>query len=1251
MYNSAMHIFNQRYEKLNDEQKKAVDQIDGPVLVIAGPGSGKTELLSLRVANIMRLTDTLPSSILCLTFTDSASINMRKRLAGLIGQDAYKVAIHTFHSFGSEIINKNPEYFYQGASFNPADELVQYKIIEQILREQKHSSIRCSFSPEQGFTYLKDIIRRIGELKKGGLDPEKFRQILEDNKLFLDKTAGYYQEFFREKISKKTIESIPDLISRMELAITDGKTVAPYKSMQNQMTESLRQAYQNAICGEKPDTKPITAWKKTHLKKNEKNEFVPAETKNTAKNFELCAIYEKYQNKLRQLGYFDYDDMLMDTVKAISEYPELQYNLQEKYLYVLVDEFQDTNAVQMKLLDLILEAEVNEGRPNILAVGDDDQSIYKFQGANLDNLINFHEKFRDPELIVLQKNYRSTQPVLDFVRKIIIKGDERLENKMPDKIKKDLVSANNSVKTGEIAEKEFHIGTEELVWIAENIKKQLDEGKPASEIAVIARKHKTLEYAAKVLDSFGIPVAYEKKTDLLAQKHIREIVILLRFINSLITKDQKEADEYLPDILSFPFWGIDRIDIWKISREAYNQWKQWLEIMLSGEEKIRNIAEFLINLGFAAKEKTAEEIIDLITGSSAEKRKTSLFEEQEFTSPYKEFYFSGKNFEYSKLEYLDYLECLQAFVKKIREYRGTETLMVGDVVEFVNLHETHKLGLHYKSQFSDEEQSVNLMTAHKAKGLEFDTVYLLHCQESDWINRMTDKLKFPANVPLAAESDNSEDTLRLFYVALTRAKSNLFICRHRYNEKGDEQMRLRFLEENPDAPKNKKENISLSEITQYRQNFVENNNLEKILEMEVTIPSHKMLSADENILLKNVVKNYQLSVTHFNNFLDITGSGPQHFLEQNLLRFPQMLAPVNAYGTAVHEALRDLQIYLKKKKTIPPMEYLTAQFQKSLGKKRLNKQDFQHFLERGNDHLRIYYNQRKNDFNPNDQTEFDFREQGVTIGQARITGKIDKIRYDNEHNLITVYDFKTGKPLKSWDGKADYEQIKAWKNRNQLIFYKILVENSREFKYRYKVKTGFLEFLYPENDEIKLLELDISDEETDRMKQLIRVVYNKIVNLDFPDISQYEKSMFGIGAFMEDLLLEKIPAASSLVLQWLHFFSYTLSFGNRFKVTHSVFAEKHFIMEIEQNRKHSDGHIQIKKDCNNGCSGNHYEFSVSHENHFIIMSGEKIMHHHASLFYPFFQIKPYRHPIKHIISDFYKNTRKNSLWNQIYPAL
>lgn len=169
--------FSARYTKLNDAQRQAVDTIDGPVMVVAGPGTGKTELLSMRVANILKQTDELPENILCLTFTDAGVIAMKKRLREIIGRDAYKVPVMTFHSFGTDIMNQYPEYFYSGASFRPADELTQLRIVTDILDKLPYDDpLKAKMNGE--YTSTKSILGAIGDIKGAGLTDEQLRLLL-----------------------------------------------------------------------------------------------------------------------------------------------------------------------------------------------------------------------------------------------------------------------------------------------------------------------------------------------------------------------------------------------------------------------------------------------------------------------------------------------------------------------------------------------------------------------------------------------------------------------------------------------------------------------------------------------------------------------------------------------------------------------------------------------------------------------------------------------------------------------------------------------------------------------------------------------------------------------------------------------------------------------------------------------------------------------------------------------------------------
>lgn len=1060
------HIFQTRYAKLNEEQKRAVDTTDGPVLVIAGPGSGKTEILSLRVANILQKTDTLPGSILCLTFTDSAAANMRRRLSDLIGNEAYKVAIHTFHSFGSEIIGQNPEYFYNGAIYNPADKLVQIQILEEIMLSLRHDNPLTSYHPEQGYTYLNEILNRIADLKGGGLTPEEFEKKIKHDEKFLLQANPIITSVFEDRIDKKNF-------GKFQQAIDELKGIGSDHDLIGSFALALTEAQDDN------STKPLTAWKNQYTCKNDNKENILKDYQKIPKLLALADIYNQYQTKLHEKAYFDFSDMLLDTVNALENNPELRYNLQERYLYVLVDEFQDTNGVQMRLLDQLLDADVNEGRPNILAVGDDDQAIFKFQGANIQNILSFHQKYRDPSMIVLDKNYRSTQKILDFVRPIILQGEERLENRL-EEISKELKSANDHENTS-ITEKNFIDKIQESIWIAEEIRKNKT---PLNEIAVIGRKHRDLEDLAKVLDYFGIAVNYERRRNLLEQLHVRELVTILQFINDTT------QDHYLPEILSFPFWNFDRLSVWDISMKAYKGKKMWLEVMLESLE-FSPVAKFLIELEGLAKEKTSEEIIDLITGSNSLK---------DFTSPYRSYYFRN-----SEKDTLDFLESLKGFIDAVRKHKSRDILMVPDVLEFIDLHIKHHLPLNYTSQYGVQESSVNLVTAHSAKGLEFDTVFILHCQESCWVPRgIPNKLAFPSNLPLSAENDSVEDKLRLFYVALTRAKNHLYLTSYKESATGKEEARLRFL--TSEAARETAESIKAPL---------------DLLTTEFAILSHKPPTADENALLKKLVQNYKLSVTHLNNFLNIIDHGPQKFLENNLLRFPQMMSPSAAYGAAVHDALHALQTDLRQNHHVCDLEFFIKQFQQSLTSYRLNRQDFKKLLEKGTDQLSIYYEQRKSDFQEADLSEFDFNYQSVVIGEANVTGKVDKLRFNTEAKEITVYDYKTGRALMKWENYDEYKLRKAWGYKNQLMFYKLLVENSRNF-HGYHVNKGVLEFVEPVEKNTRILELVIDPLEVEQLRKLIGVVYNKIVSLDFPDTSAYEKEFGGIQRFIIDLLEGRI---------------------------------------------------------------------------------------------------------------------------------
>lgn len=428
--------FLKAYNSLNQEQKLAVDTLEGPVLVVAGPGTGKTQLLSLRVANILDKTPVDPSSILCLTFTDNAAFNMRQRLNSIIGRDGYKVAIHTFHSFGTEVINQNPEYFFFGSLYKPADDLARIAILENILSALPISNPLNKWHPSDGWTYRVDIESRIRDLKQGGLTPAKYKSILERNWDFLSQSDTLVEKLFDlPRINNLKPEGVTEFYQKFKSL--------PQNEYSLKLLESLDQAVLDSLSSDtKFNREPMKIWRENYCAKDNQNKYHLKDFLNYQKHLALAEIYDQYQQTLHAQKLFDFEDMLLEVVTAFEQFPELKYNYQEKFEYILIDEFQDTNGVQMSLVNNLINLEVTEGRPNILVVGDDDQAIFKFQKATLKNILEFRERYKDPKIITLTKNYRSKQEILDFAELVITQSSTRLAH-WPE-VNKKLVAVNLS---------------------------------------------------------------------------------------------------------------------------------------------------------------------------------------------------------------------------------------------------------------------------------------------------------------------------------------------------------------------------------------------------------------------------------------------------------------------------------------------------------------------------------------------------------------------------------------------------------------------------------------------------------------------------------------------------------------------------------------------------------------------------------------------------------------------------------------
>lgn len=1081
-----MSDFDEEYHKLNSAQKAAVDTIYGPVMVVAGPGTGKTQLLSMRVANILRHSDVLPRNILCLTFTESAATAMRERLLGLIGIDASKVAIHTFHSFGVEVINQHPQYFYNGARFAPSDGVLQIEIVEEILRGLSHDNPLTSVMNDK-FVHLHAIIRAIGDLKKAGLSPSELRTILGSNAAAIQAMEPLLQDVFDvPRFGKSHLPRLREALETLPATESPGLP-EPFQPLEEVVRHSLEMAVSEAE--ETGSTKPVTAWKNTWMHKDEHKRYVFKDGSRMEHMQALADVYERYQAELTRRERYDFADMVLHVLEGLEHYPQLRYELQEQYQFVLVDEFQDTNDAQLRILYALADNPVHEGSPDIMVVGDDDQAIYKFQGAEINNILHFQDVHSELQTVTLRDNYRSRQEILDTARSVIRQGEVRLESAL-DHIDKTLRAAG-SPSAGHITYTRLETPLHEYTWVASRVKELIDSGTPARDIAIIGRQHSSLEALMPHLREAGVPVVYERRHNILEEPHIAQLISMAYAVQRLADGEHREANAYISQILSFPFWGIDTIELWRVSRHAYEERRFWVDILLeSDNRKLRSIAHFLLECAQLAASEPLEYVLDRLIGSRSG---------EEFTSPYREYHFSEERFQSNRGEYITFLSALRLLRDRLHEYRRRETIYLRDLIEYVQLHQDNDMPIVDETPFVSSEDAVWVMTAHKAKGQEYDTVFIINAQESVWARSGgRQQLPFPGNLPLTPAGDALDDQLRLLFVAMTRAKSNLHISGYTHDSRGKESLLVPFLEHE----KFQHETLATETVEEA---------LEHTWQSYYPLPRH----SDAQAVLKPVLDTYQLNVTHFLKFLDLAEAGPHTFLLESLLQFPQAPAASAAYGTAVHATLKEAYQYIQHGNPLG-VDALLEAFKSMLVEQRMREDDFYKYLERGKKELGKYLEQRYETFAPEHLIETDFKSQGVTVNGARLTGKIDKMIL-NQDKTCAVYDFKTGKPFREWPGGRDKEAVKAWRYRVQLIFYKLLVEHSRSWS-DYRVDRGVLEFIRPHREEVVLLPYDMDHSEVERITDLIQAVWQRIQRLDFPDTDHYSRDLTGIRQFEDDLL-------------------------------------------------------------------------------------------------------------------------------------
>ncbi|MGK2896643.1 MAG: ATP-dependent DNA helicase [Candidatus Saccharimonadales bacterium] len=1089
--------FDKRYAKLNARQKEAVDTIEGPVMVVAGPGTGKTELLGMRAANILQQTDVLAQNILCLTFTESGAAAMRERLTDIIGAEAYKVAIHTFHSFGSEIINHYGDYFYQGAHFRPADEVSVYQILRGILDELEYTNPLAGKMNGE-YTHLGDITSAISELKRSGLTSDELLAILDDNDRILDTVERDFASVFAGRIGKSTASGLTPLAEKV--ASLSYATLPPgVTPLSNTLALSLSHAIDAAQDDE--STKPITAWRNAWFEKNDVGAFIFKDRRRHIKLRALSYVYFQYLTRMQEQQLYDFDDMVLRTVHAMEVFDDLRFNLQEQYQYIMVDEFQDTNLAQARILKNLTQNSLVSSEPNIMVVGDDDQAIYSFQGAEISNILQFRDQFETVKIIPLTDNYRSAASILKHARTVITQGTERLETILPDLDK--TLAPHATPKNVSVALHEHANIHSERAWIAHAIAEDIKKGVKPGDITVIARHHKELVSLLPYLEEQGVTVNYERQENILDNEVIEHLLLLVTIVHNLATQRFDDANSLLPRLLAHPAWNIPAKELWQLGLSASSSRLSWMEQMAL-TPVFNNFQAWLLEQAKAAPTTPLEPMLDQLLGRHID------YQPEGFISPLIDYFFSDDLRQSNPEHYITYLDALRTLREKMREFQPSKHLYLSDLLEFVSLH--RQLGTSLKAIRLSAESApdrINLMTAHKSKGSEYPHVYIHGAIDSAWGERVRTRSRligYPENLQITAAGDTPNERLRLFFVAMTRAKAKLSISYSLAGENGNDTTCANFLVNEVWRPIGDETTVSPLEQAQHAW-------YQPVIELKTTTMQE---------LLASTLDRYKLSATHLGTFLDVTRGGPQHFLLNNLLRFPQAISPNAAYGSAIHRTLQQTHSHLIATSKQRPLEDILHDFETNLDHMKLSKNEFEQYLKRGSDALGIFFDTAYDSFIKNSKTELNFAGEQSRLNAAHLTGSLDAVIIDTAAKTMTVTDFKTGKACLDWRGASDHEKSKLHRYRQQLMFYKLLIEHSRTYS-DYTVDKGILQFVEPTPGGIIVsLELEFNPNELIQFTKLIGIVWEHITRLDLPDTSSYSQDFKGIKAFEADLLDGKI---------------------------------------------------------------------------------------------------------------------------------
>ncbi len=976
---------------LNSAQKEAVAHESGPLLIVAGAGTGKTTVLINRLAYLVLEKKIPTDEILLLTFTEKAAGEMEERADKILPYGYIDLWISTFHGFGERILREHALDIGLSADFKVLTETDQWVIIKKNLAKFELDYYRPLGNPTK---FISELIKHFSRLKDENISPVEYLKYAEELESDQDERLSG-KKIGRQAKVKKT-KADPDKEEGAEMEVSRVK--------------------------------------------------------------ELAAAYHTYNQLLLDNNYLDFGDLIVYLLKLFRLRPNILEYYRQKFRYIMVDEFQDTNWAQYELVKLLAAP-----KNNLVVVGDDDQAIYKFRGASLSNILQFKDDFPKAQEIVLTENYRSRQEILDRAYSFIQNNNPaRLEEKL--KIDKRLVAKGESVKFSEETAVHFHnFGTEaeEIAFVAAKIRELYEASGPEanwSDFAILVRANDTADAYVKELSRQDIPNQFMSWRGLYYKPLILDILAYLRLL------DNYHESAALFRVLNMAPFRVSHLDLVNINKMAAR--KVW-----SLYEALKNVNA--IPDVSAAGVKNINKLLNLIIKHSA------LVAQEKPTKIFLHFaYDSGliENLDHDRdIELFSYLN---QFYQKIKKMEETEIdLRLPDFLAAINLElqagETGAL----KLDFADSE-TVRIMTVHGAKGLEFRYVFLVNLVDKKFPTIARGE-KIPLTDALVREKVESNSDIhlaeerRLFYVALTRAKEALYLSGAKDYGGVREKKPSRFIAEMGLEDTSAKEEMVLSRKNEFLRDLYQLNRQELRGELEEKYPLPEKFSFSQLAAFSTCPLQYKFAFvlkipvpadkaslifgrvlhnTLYNFFLPLLGRKQQADLFGGTESNPQV------------ESLTEKRLLELYQEFWQPDGYSSPEERAA-------------YQRKGRESLKKFWSEYQTGAVP----EIIFLEKKFSfpIGDEVIKGTIDRVDRLPDGSL-EIIDYKTGRSKDCLD----------FNDKRQLILYQLFLEDFLQ------AKVSLLSYYYLESGD--KFSFTAAEKDIDRLKLEITQEIAEIKKRNFP---------------------------------------------------------------------------------------------------------------------------------------------------------